>query len=75
MLLDDNLQTPVLAHGDAHMWNIAFEGSPDQPPSNVKIFDLQECRALTSGVDDIVQYLHQVLVLGHEKDFRTLFYR
>ena len=48
----------VLAHGDFHMWNIAFTGTRAQPPAEAVFFDLQASR-LTSGVDDIVQYLYQ----------------
>ena len=49
----------VLAHGDFHMWNIAFAGTRAQPPAEAVFFDLQASR-LTSGLDDIVQYLYQV---------------
>ena len=47
----------LIAHGDFHMWNIAFQGSPSL--TKAVFFDLQSCRHC-SGVTDIVQYLYQV---------------
>ena len=46
----------VITHGDFHMWNIAFDR---EPPTAVTMFDLQGSR-VSSGVNDIVQYLYQV---------------
>jgi len=56
-LLKPEIETQVIAHGDFHMWNVAFV--KQNYPDKVLFFDLQTSR-VTSGVADIIQYLYQV---------------
>ena len=55
-LLRDPGQGSVLAHGDYHAGNIAI-GDP-----GAAVLDLQ-CARISSGVEDIVQYLYQVRII------------
>ena len=55
-LLRDPGQGSVLAHGDYHAGNIAIGHT------GAAVLDLQ-CARISSGVEDIVQYLYQVRVV------------
>merc|ERR1711915_736486 len=56
-LLKPELETQVIAHGDFHMWNVAFV--KQNYPDKVLFFDLKTSR-VTTGMADIIQYLYQV---------------